>query len=278
MKIKNILLTILLSTGASSAFAESSVETTIDLSLKNLNLDNIKLPVINKLTTEEHLQMVINQVDSKYKRAEIKELKELKGIYSIKKNDKTIYISKDGNYIIPMVVKTENGIFESLANIQDKKDRAINLAKMKEIGVVNYPATNKKLEIFVFSDYTCPFSKNMNNELLELNNMGIDVNYIPYPRHGTSNKSILNGFKKIICSDTPNLEFEKAFASPKEYIKNVTIMETQCKKANDILNESLLLGDKFNVQGTPYIYLSDGTFLGGWTGIETFKKILNKSI
>lgn len=274
MKIKNIIYSLCLTAFLSTNITLSE---TNDFKFEDLDLSDMDLS-LSKIDTISHLRSVLMMIDPQMNNAEIKESKELKDMYEVNLKNKTIFINKEGTYIIPLIYKIEGTSYTDITKLKQKEINKNELMKLKSMGLINYPATNKKLEIFVFSDYTCPYCRKFHENILELNNLGIDVNYIPFPRHGVRDKKTINGLKKIICSVTPSLEFNKAFENHKQYSKETNVLDTQCEKANPLLIESIKAGNKLNILGTPYIYLSDGTLLGGWTGLNNFKRILSAKL
>lgn len=225
------------------------------------------------------LRKVISNLDSKFKNAEIKELKELPGFYQVRNEKTTLYITEDGSFIVPVISKVVGNKFEDIQKEKNEAKVAASLREIPENYMVKYSAGNNtplKTKLYVFSDFTCPYCNRMHKELLTITNMGVEVNYIPYPRNGTVDKPALLGLQRIMCSTTPTLEFDRAFLDPKKYVQGVNAINSSCIEGKRALHHSLTLGDKHSVTGTPYIYTEDGTFIGGWNGIHTFIQKLSE--
>lgn len=286
---------------ALSIFSLFSISTVSASSLESLNLNvekkeesvvdysNLDFSVID-IDTEENalliaedektseLRNVIESLDSEFKNAEIKPLKEIEGLYEVSNEKTTLYITEDGKYIIPMISKVVGNSFENIQKQKKEEKISKRLKEIPEENMVKYTANKSvpfKAKIYVFSDFTCPYCKRMHKEVLNINNLGIEVNYIPYPRNGTIDKPALLGLQKIMCSTSPTLEFDQAFLDPREYVKGINAINSSCISGKRALHESLTMGDEFSVTGTPYIFTEDGAFLGGWNGINTFIQKLN---
>jgi thiol:disulfide interchange protein DsbC len=243
-----------------------------DLSdLSKLDLGNLDL----EMDTISKIREKIENIDPKYKNAQIFRNEEVPNLYTIKKGTVTLYITEDAKYIIPTITVIKGKRVESIEKIKEENRVKQLLEKYDyDSKTVKYPAVNKKDTIIVFSDFTCPFCKAMHSNIDKINDMGIEVQYIPYSRAGFSNQQIVSGLQKIMCSETPYLEYDNAFDNRKEFMASINPINSTCKKGMDIVKESIHLGyNVLELQGTPIIYTKDGVRLGGWRNFETFKKL-----
>ena len=243
-----------------------------DLSdLSKLDLGSLDL----EMDTISIIREKIEKIDPNYKNAQIFKNEEIPNLYTIKKGTVTLYITEDAKYIIPTITVIKGKRIESIEKIKEE-NRVKNLLEKYnyENKTVKYPAADKKDSIIVFSDFTCPYCKAMHSNIDKINDMGIEVQYIPYSRAGFSNQQIISGLQKIMCSDLPHFEYDNAFNNRKDFINSINPINSTCKKGIDIVKESIHLGyNLLELQGTPIIYTKDGVRLGGWRNFETFKKL-----
>lgn len=146
-------------------------------------------------------------------------------------------------------------------------DDLVNLAEQGRIGkrhelmaavdpkdMVIFPATGKtKAVINVFTDVDCGYCRKLHQEVPRLNELGIEVRYLAYPRAGIGSRS----YEKIVsawCSDDPNAAIT-ALKAGKE------IPDATCP--NPVADE-YMLGQQVGVSGTPAIVLEDGRLLPGY--------------
>lgn len=149
------------------------------------------------------------------------------------------------------ITKNRNNIKrESLVKSLDDKELVIFKAKDEEKAVIN-----------VFTDIDCGYCRKLHNEIGQLNDLGITVRYLAYPRAGIINRNtgqLTSSFKKIKsvwCND------------------NRAEAMTLAKTTGDIeenldceapISEHMALGVEVGVSGTPAIVLEDGRFIEGY--------------
>ena len=132
----------------------------------------------------------------------------------------------------------------------DEKELVIFKAKGEEKSVIN-----------VFTDIDCGYCRKLHDEVPRLNELGISVRYLAYPRAGVTDRrtgQLTGSFKKIksVWCDDDRME---AMTSAK---RNRSIADNLGCDAP--ISEHLSLGHEVGVTGTPAIVLQDGRFIGGY--------------
>lgn len=284
MNIKKSLLLLSMFSLSSISYSEEVKLESLDFLIKeepkiidNINLKDLDFGINesdDELLRIRKLEQIISKLDKTFSNAKISKLKEIDDLYEIKNGKTTMYITKDGKYIIPTIAKIKDNSFEDIQ--LDKKKELISkrLSEIPESDLIKYHTEDAILDIYVFSDYTCPYCRKLHEELFKIKDLKINVNYIPYPRNGVDDKPAILGLQKIICSDDPAKSFDEAFSNPREYVRSLNSMNTNCFKGKEILHNSLIMGDEFDVKGTPYIFTKDGDYLGGWRDFETFRSLV----
>ena len=146
-------------------------------------------------------------------------------------------------------------------------DDLINLAEQGRLGkrqslmaavdvndMVIFPADGeRKAVINVFTDVDCGYCRKLHQEVPRLNELGVEVRYLAYPRAGIGSSA----YQKIVsawCSDDPNSAITRLKAGE-------SIPTTTC--TNPVAAQ-YALGQQVGVSGTPAIVLEDGRLLPGY--------------
>lgn len=189
------------------------------------------------------------------------------GIYKVKVADgPTLYVSADGQYLISgEMYALEPGRFVSLHE-QDRLDKraallaATNLDEM----IVYAPKTKPKAIIYVFTDVDCPYCVKLHNEIPKINEKGIEIRYLAYPRAGIYSPS----YSKIATAWCSN--------NPKEWLPRLQrgeVVEIQDCENNPVAYH-FELGNQIGVPGTPAIVLEDGRLFSGFHSADDIAKKL----
>ncbi|GGE68208.1 thiol:disulfide interchange protein DsbC [Streptosporangium jomthongense] len=180
---------------------------------------------------------------------------EAKGLYEVQSNNgDTIYTTSDGQYLLTgdLLKITSNGI----ANVTEEaraKERHKTMASYGEEGVISYRASDEKAVIDVFTDIDCPYCRKLHDEVPQLNDYGITVNYYAYPRSGPGTPSFAK-YISVWCAEDQQSAMDSAKAGK-------VVPSATCD--NPVL-EQFQLGQRVGVTGTPAIVLEDGNVVRGY--------------
>ncbi|WP_075384041.1 DsbC family protein [Acinetobacter pittii] len=177
----------------------------------------------------------------------------------------SIYTTSDGKYLIQGDVIRLGG--KELHNIGDNLQASENkkhLAALKNEDLIVYPAKGGKAKhvIYVFTDASCPYCHKLHEHLPEINEKGIEVRYIAWPR----GEQFMPTMEAIWCSADRKAAFNQA-------VQGINIPPAQCKNP---VREQYQLGLNMGVNGTPAIYNVDGEYLGGYLTPDELIKRLDK--
>jgi len=131
--------------------------------------------------------------------------------------------------------------------------RAKILAAMKDSNLVTFPAKEEQHRIDVFVDADCGYCRKLHQHVDEMNNLGITVRYLGFPRAGLGTLS----YKKLEtawCSTDKKSAFDTVMSG-------ANLPEKVCE--NPIAAHYGLV-PKFGIHGTPAIILSNGDLLPGY--------------
>lgn len=220
----------------SNAFSLSSLETGNAESLANANLSSVQRPHPDSSVTSAGVHDVEADQSTKY--------------------NSLIGVRQDG---IPMTDDEKNMQLTTL------------LASLSEDYTINYPAKNPIGAIYVFTDPTCEICRKLHRDILELNDNGVSVKYLFYPR------SLNAGLTDRSQKEIDNIQNALCSASPEsvvgELYEGKDIAENACSDQNrqlatERIMEHFILGQLFGVTGTPMIITSKGTIFGGYSTVS----------
>jgi thiol:disulfide interchange protein DsbC len=215
-----------------------------DLELK-LKLEQILPPTIEVLSIQES---------------------DVRGYYTVNfKGLEPLFISKDGKYLISgdILEITDSGLINK-SEIRRNNLRKESLAQIDQTEFISFKPSEIKHEVFVFTDVDCGYCRKFHSQIKEYLDLGIQVNYLAFPRTGTDSES----FNKIVsawCSSNPN-------KSITELKLGYKIEENICD--NNPVQEHFNLGNSLGVSGTPSIITSEGRMIPGYVPPEELVGLL----
>jgi thiol:disulfide interchange protein DsbC len=173
------------------------------------------------------------------------------GLYVvILKNGPTLHVTQDGNYFVAGdLYRIENTEIEN----ETEKAKLAKVEALPESQMIVYKAKEERAHITVFTDVDCGYCRMLHKEVPTLNEAGVTVRYLAYPRAGIGSE-VYSKMVSIWCS-----------ADPKEWLTQaklgVDVPENKC--VNPVADQ-YKLGNEVGVRGTPSIVLSNGELLPGY--------------
>ncbi|RUM48871.1 MAG: DsbC family protein [Marinomonas sp.] len=184
------------------------------------------------------------------------------GLYVVTLNNGPIlYVTPDGRYFVAgdMYQVQE----KQLINETEQKKLA-KIEQLPESDMVVFKAKDEKAHISVFTDVDCGYCRMLHKEIEDLNERGITVRYLAYPRAGIGSEAY-NTMVNIWCSDDPKKWMTEAKLGRE-------VPENKC--TNPIASQ-YRLGNAVGVRGTPSIILDNGKFIPGYLPADELAKELN---
>jgi|TARA_B110000438_G_C15808538_1_gene648553 thiol:disulfide interchange protein DsbC len=177
-----------------------------------------------------------------------------------------LYVTEDGSFFFDgNLYKVKVGQFVDVRNLKLDAERKKVFASMSTDTMTIFKAPGKtKAIVNVFTDIDCGFCRKLHKEVPKLNQLGIEVRYLAYPRAGIPSEAY-NKIATAWCS-----------ANPQESL-------TRFKNGNDDpiavcddnpVADHFELGARLGVTGTPAIMLMDGSLLPGYKKADELAKIL----
>ncbi|MFT5657437.1 MAG: thiol:disulfide interchange protein DsbC [Gammaproteobacteria bacterium] len=181
----------------------------------------------------------------------------LKGIYQTQIGKDFGYLTENGRYLIMgNLIDLEQG--QNLTQIHKRK---MIKSEIDQIGIKDkavFPAVGEEKAILnVFTDTSCPYCTKLHKEVKKLQDAGISVHYIPYPRGGKQGPGYQK-LKQVWCAEdkATALTIGKGLASGKLPAGN-------CEKSI-LVDQGYAQGNKVGVTGTPALFKSSGEMITGY--------------
>lgn len=218
----------------------------------------------------EHITKRVEQVMNGVTVTGIEE-SEIPGIYQVTLNNALIvFASEDGQHIIAgrdiALWELRDSGLENLTDARRAVTRKDELAKLTEDKMVVFkPEGEVKAVVYAFTDVDCGFCRKLHNEIQQITALGVQVNYLAFPRAGVSSNSA-DKLRAVWCA--PNKEQAMTVAKSGA---NVTEFPADCEEP---IAEHFFLGERVGVSGTPAIFTADGMQIGGYISPDEFKKRL----
>lgn len=194
----------------------------------------------------------------------------LPGFYQVIASGKLVYVSVDGKYLL-------NGDLVDLGRRKNLNDaawavyRKAELAKVPASAKVEYAPAHPKYRITVFTDVTCPYCRVLHEHMAELNQAGIAVDYLAWPRAGVDDQygrptATYRAMASAWCAADRKTALDGAFAG----------REPKPASCVNPVRTQFELGEKLGVNGTPTIVTASGQMIGGYLTPAQLLDVLQK--
>jgi thiol:disulfide interchange protein DsbC len=175
-----------------------------------------------------------------------------------------LYASADGRYLIAGDLYE---LGDQLVNVNEAKRDAKRRELIANVALTDmaiFPAQGeRRATIAVFTDVDCGYCRKLHQEVPKLNQMGVEVRYLAYPRGGVGSP----GYDKLVtvwCSADRRdaiTRMKRGEEVPNKTCKNPVAAEYQ-------------LGRAVGLEGTPAIVLEDGRMLPGYMSADELSQVL----
>ena len=179
------------------------------------------------------------------------------GIYRVSfTNGATVYASARGDFFfVGDLYQVDEGRFVNLSEQRREQARAELIKQVpKDEMIIFSPAGEAKAAIHVFTDVDCFYCQKLHREVPALNELGVEVRYLAFPRAGIGSES----YRKIVsawCAE----DRQAAITALKN---RQNIPSKTCE--NNPVAEQYQLGNQVGVTGTPAMVTESGQMLAGY--------------
>lgn len=190
----------------------------------------------------------------------------IKGVYQTQFGNKFGYLIEDGRYVF-IGELFDLGRAQNLTEISRRDAIKDELAKVSESDMAIFPASaTEKTKLTVFTDTSCPYCQKLHEEVNYLQDAGITVRYLPYPRGGSRGPGY-STLKQVWCAE----DKIEAMNIGKGITKG-DLPPGNCDAA-DFVDRGYELGNQLGVTGTPSLFLESGESI---TGYVPYKQLITK--
>lgn len=186
---------------------------------------------------------------------------EIEGIYRVSFDGKgSVYASQDGNFFLvgDLFQVAADGIV-NVSELASYGPRAKLIAGIdRDDMIVFSPKGEVKASVVVFTDVDCGYCRKLHKEIPKLNEMGVEIKYLAYPRAGVGS----NSYKKIAsawCADDKQDAMNK--------LKSGTTIPNNVCDGNPVAKQ-FNIGIQAGLNGTPAIILESGQLIPGYMPAE----------
>ena len=191
------------------------------------------------------------------------------GIYQTQLGKNYGYLSEDGRYLLlGNLIDLQTG--QNMTDIAKRKTTKTQIDRLAIEDKAVFPATGEEKAVLnVFTDTSCPYCRKLHEEISKLQEAGISVHYIPYPRGGSQGPGYQT-LKLVWCAQdrATALTIGKDLASG-------DLPAANCEDSI-LVDEGYELGNKVGVTGTPTLIKSNGEMITGYVPYqELIRRVLN---
>lgn len=183
------------------------------------------------------------------------------GIYQVQlTNGETFYANADGSYfLVGDLYANQDGGLVNLTEQEGNQERAEVIAAIPEDERIVFRAVDEpKATVVVFTDTSCPYCTRLHETVPELNEAGVAVHYLAFPRTGM-NGDAARVMQQAWCADNPQQALTDA--------KQGEALSGSANCDNPVASQ-YQTGMALGVQGTPAIILPGGELVPGFVPPE----------
>ncbi len=181
----------------------------------------------------------------------------LPGIYEIAVGSNVAYVTTDGRYVL------EGDLYdlstnENVTETRRARARVNVLAGVDTADMIIFSPEPEDVKhtVTIFTDIDCGYCRQFHSEIAKVNELGIEVRYLFYPRTGPDTDSWFKA-DKVWCSGAEARNSALTLAKLGGQIPDET-----CDSSP--VNDHYELGQLVGVRGTPTMYSESGVHVGGY--------------
>jgi len=177
----------------------------------------------------------------------------IEGLYEVTLGGQVVYVSKDGRFLLsgPLInIETRENLTERVL----EKQRIGILAEISEDRMIIFePDDDAKHTLTTFTDIDCPYCRKMHSEMGQLNELGIRVRYMLFPRAGLRSGSYEKAVS-VWCAADRQAELTQAK-------KGIVPEKRTCQNP---IEDHMRLARRLGLTGTPYSISESGRVITGY--------------
>ncbi len=186
------------------------------------------------------------------------------GLYEVMLGSEMMYVTENGRYLL------RGDLFDiaqrrNLSEEQRSKTRSEILKKIPVSEMIEFKPNDVKHVVYVFTDIDCGYCRRLHRDVPALNNQGVAVRYLAFPRSGPGSMTFKH-MESVWCATDRHQALSDA-----KFGKGVKPIN-----CNNPVSSQYTLGKTLGVRGTPAIYLENGREIPGYMPPNKLLSILNE--
>jgi thiol:disulfide interchange protein DsbC len=181
----------------------------------------------------------------------------IEDVWEVKIDNQYVYLLNGGKYaLMGELVNLENG--RNLTQQARKVDAVEVLSEIATEDFIVFAAIGEsKTTLNIFTDTSCPYCKKLHKEIGKLQEAGITVRYLPYPRGGENGPGYQT-LKSVWCAE----DRSKAMTDAKND-RFAELPSGDCAQSA-IVDRGYIAGNQVGIRGTPALIKSNGEKIEGY--------------
>lgn len=185
------------------------------------------------------------------------------GIYEVVAQGQIFYVDEKVNYVLRGVLfDARTSELRNLTAERDGQLAAQSLSKSQDLAIKRVKGNGKRT-LYTFEDPNCGFCKKLQGELVKLNNVTIYTFLLPI----VSPPDSVVKAKAVWCAKDRGKAWDEMMTQG--------LMPEGSKTCDTPIEKTIQLAQRFNVRGTPAIYLANGQQIGGFLTLAQLEQALN---
>lgn len=196
------------------------------------------------------------------------------GVYMvILKGGHVLYAGSDGKHLIrgDMLEIGGQGLVNLTEEVRNKASAELLKNINKEDLIVFPPKGETKGVVYAFTDVDCGYCRKLHQEVAEMNELGIELRYLAFPRGGEQSPAYAKMVDAWCAKDRKQALTD--LKSGKSIQIDVDSKQKEVCKA--LIDKQYELGVQMGVSGTPAMALENGQLIPGYRPAADLAGILN---
>lgn len=235
------------------------------ITLSGLFMTGLAIAEATKKDDTATISALTEQLTKTFRRAPDSVTKSpLPGVFQVLYGTEVVYTSSDGKYFIAGdLINTKTR--ENLSEVAQRTVRH-DIVTKKVKAPITFKAKDEKHVVQVFTDIDCPYCAKLHREIPALNEKGITVEYLMFPRAGVGSKSFEKAVSVWCAGDSEAQQKAMTIAKERKPLDE--------KKCENPIEAQYTLGQEIGVTGTPALVTSSGRLIPGYMPAERLAKML----
>jgi thiol:disulfide interchange protein DsbC len=181
----------------------------------------------------------------------------IKDVWQARVGNQYVYLLDNGKYaLMGDLVNLENG--RNLTEQSRRVDVVETISEFTDEDFVIFAAKGETKAILnVFTDTSCPYCQKLHSEIGQLQEAGITVRYLPYPRGGKNGPGY-ETLRSVWCAEDRNQAMTDAKNDRFEGLPS-----GDCKQSA-MIDRGYQAGNRVGIRGTPALVKSNGEKIEGY--------------